>query len=173
MTRVFLVVSVWCRLSTNSHCLLIQNRFELCLWLIPVTVFIWFCVYRLWRWSMKCTTATTDTSTPLWSSSSPWPRVGGDHARHLSSWCDIHKVMQVVHGHWSVSHCKWSDTRLSILPLVKTLLPSHLEQTHTHTYTRARTHTHTHTHCHAHTHTHTHTHHAHIHATCILCVCGV
>ena len=155
---------------------------------------------------MKCTTATTDTSTPLWSSSSPWPRVGGtplwsssspwprvggtplwsssspwpkvggtplwsssspwprvggDHARHLSSWCDFHKVMKVVRGHWSVSHCKWSDTRPSILLLVKTLLPSHLEQTHTHTLTHAHTHTHTHTPC-------THTH--HMHSLCVWCL---
>ena len=68
-----------------------------------------------------------------------------DHARHFLNWCDIYRVMTVVHRSWSDNHYKQSNTQL---PTLKHTHACHMH-THSHAQTHARTHTCAHTQTHA------------------------
>ena len=80
-------------------------------------------------------------------------RLDNDHARHFLNWCDICKVVKVVHRnqsdnhyiHYLVKYCTAVCTTTTRAQLTNALFPSlSRSRTHTHKYMHTYTHTHTH-----------------------------
>ena len=78
-----------------------------------------FCVFLL-RWSFSLCALLVCITTAFWSpcknqhSNSLTANIC-NHTRQFSNWCDINKVVKVVHGNQSDNHCNQPGTQLSVL----------------------------------------------------------